>query len=564
MMSLRRLGRLASVAVFVSLWLACGDYYRPVVIPLTTTPPSPSNDHSVFALTTNVQGNPGTGMEIDVSGDSTVGETDVFLPMNAALAPNHSFLFVANAGSLVAGNSDSLDFLSPGSILGGNLSLAHSVSLPTGSVPDFVATAENGFVYVANFGSSTVTPNVTAINTSTNQVTNSATVGTGPVAMVETPTSTAAPQKLYVANQASNSITSLNSEDLTQNVVTGFTGNAPVWLVARGDGQKVYVLTQGDGQLVTIDTATDTVFSSLPVGAGANFIFYDPTLGRLYVTNPVTDTVYVFSDTGGPNDTPDPTPLAVISFASGSSVCPSGCSPSSVTALLDGTRFYVASYQAPASCPDANVSGPCVIPQLTVFNAPSFTVKIPSVPLLSNPPFVTNQVAVPPVGSCATPTPYTPGVTRFRVFTTAAEDSSHVYVSMCDAGAIADITTDGSNLNNPGKGAPPDSLILDMPAPTAVCVGPTCAAATITSFAISNNVITFQGVNSFVAGETIALSGLSNAPYLSGVTLTVLSTGLTAAQFECSFTSADVASTSSAGTATPAPPQQPIFMVMGQ
>ena len=96
--------------------------------------------------------------------------------------------------------------------------------------------------------------------------------------------------KLYVANQgtsqATSSVSSLNVADLSSNPVTGFTGTNPVWIVARGDSQKIYVLTQGDGQLVTIDTATDTVSSSLPVGAGANFIFFDPNLNRLYVTNP--------------------------------------------------------------------------------------------------------------------------------------------------------------------------------------------------------------------------------------------------------------------------------------
>src|SRR5258708_19526608 len=91
---------------------------------------------------------------------------------------------------------------------------------------------------------------------------------------------------------------------MSPNAGTGFAGITPVWLVSRSDRQKVYVLTQGDGQLVTIDTATDTVVSTLPVGAGANFVFYDPHLNRLYVTNPSTTTVYVFSTTGGANDTP--------------------------------------------------------------------------------------------------------------------------------------------------------------------------------------------------------------------------------------------------------------------
>src|SRR5258708_36917790 len=80
-------------------------------------------------------------------------------------------------------------------------------------------------------------------------------------------------------------------------------------MVARGDGQKVYVLPQGDGKLSTIDTATDTVTSSLPTClssscAGPNFILYDAHLQRLYVTNPANTSLSVFSATAGPVDTP--------------------------------------------------------------------------------------------------------------------------------------------------------------------------------------------------------------------------------------------------------------------
>ena len=89
-------------------------------------------------------------------------------------------------------------------------------------------------------------------------------------------------------------------------------------------------------------------------------------------------------------------------------------------------------------------------------------------------PFAASQFAVPPVASCvspALPALYAPGTTRFRVFTTAAADSTHVYVSMCDAGAIADINTSDSNTNtNGGSSAPADTLVTDLP--TAFSSGP--------------------------------------------------------------------------------------------
>lgn len=482
-MTFRRVGRLAAVVLLTQLCLSCGQVYRPVVIPLTTTPPSPAGFHTVFAISTNVPSYPGGAMQIDVAGDSIAAETPSSdrsapnlgnNPTHAAILPNLSRVFVASAGSVLPGGVDVLSSFTPAfqSTIASGLGAVTTISLPAGSQPVFVATTQSTAVYVANYNSNSVS----AINTTLNAVINSAPVGVNPVALAETPNGL----KIYVANQGDNSVSSLNTADLSPNSVTGFTGITPVWAVARGDSQKIYVLTQGDGQLVTIDTATDAVTSSLPVGGGANFIFYDPHLNRLYVTNPLTGMVYVFSDTGGANDTP--IQLAAFSFALGSIPCPTGpaaCAPASVTALPDGTRFYVASYQTAASCPDPTVAGSCIIPSLTVFDANSLTVKYPSAPTMTlltwSPPcatslcqagpFAQNQYAVSPVAACAPAVLYSPSTTRFRVFTTSAADSSRVYVSMCDAGAFAVIDTTDSNANNPGgSGNPTDTLVTDLPA----------------------------------------------------------------------------------------------------
>ncbi len=582
-MSLRRAALLAALVLPSLLWMACGQVYRPVVIPCSSggvpgcppePPPAPANFHAVFSISTNVPGFPGWATQVDVSGDTIVAETPINgpdapqgsgqNPTHAAVLPNNARLFVASAGTVSNGVDSVLSFtpqfqstvatgFGPVSAVGlpnqtssitaisesgnlvtvtlgaplNNVAAGYAITIagtnPTtggyngtftissisgttvqyvdattglaacgaGAIggacpstaaasippqPVFLATTQNSAMYVANYNSNSIL----AINTALNVVSNTAPVGVHPVSLAQTPNGL----KLYVANQGDNSVSSFtittvgNVTTLTPNTVTGFSGVAPVWVVARGDSQKVYVLTRGDGQLVTIDTATETVTGSLPVGAGANYIFFDPHLNRLYVTNPVTGMVFVLSDTGGANDTP--IQLAAISFAAGSTPCPAGCSPTSVTALPDGSRFYVASYQAATSCPDPFVgaTSACVIPGLTVFDATSFTPKItPALTLLTDPPFQADiaanqyQFAVPPVAACASPVLpalYAPGATRFRVFTTAATDGSHVYVSMCDAGAIADINTTDSNTNNTGGGSTPaDALVTDLPAPYA-------------------------------------------------------------------------------------------------
>ena len=115
------MGRLAAMVLPTLLCLSCGQVYRPVVIPCTTggvpgcpvvTPPIPSNFHAVFALSTNSLNSPGGAMQIDVSGDSIIGETPTSnpsapnlgnIPTYAAILPNNSRVFVASAGSVSGG-----------------------------------------------------------------------------------------------------------------------------------------------------------------------------------------------------------------------------------------------------------------------------------------------------------------------------------------------------------------------------------------------------------------------------------------------------------------------------
>jgi hypothetical protein len=163
----------------------------------------------------------------------------------------------------------------------------------------------------------------------------------------------------------------------------------------------------------------------------------------------------------------------------------------------------------------------------------SLLAPVPSLSLLTSPPFAATQYALPPVSSCNTPTPYTPGATRFRMFATAATDSSHVYVSICDAGSIADVSTTTDTIST-GTNSP-DTLITDLSTPFAACSGATCGkVATITGFSITSNVVTFQATNSFIAGQEVAIAGLTTTvgSQLDGLTLTVLATGLSGSQFE--------------------------------
>lgn len=583
-MSFRRVSGLAAVGLATMLWMACGEVYRPVVIPINITPPNSANFHAVFGISANTPGNPGTALQIDVSGDSDIGSESMGVnPTHAAILPNFSRVFVANGAGDPCTGVDFISSFSPAvdsttatglgnaivftlpnvagpssssavtgisetgnlvtmtlsaplanavagasivianvtasgvnsfgyngcfpivSVTGTTITYMDSVSgLTAGTggtatipsfcpyLPDYVATTQPSAVFVANYGvegnpncnlaSTDSVASLSPVNNTISQI-GYLPGGSHPVAMAETPNGL----NLYVVNQGTNTVADLSPVDLST-MATIPVGATPVWAAARIDGERVYVLAQGSGTLIPIDTVSNTVLPSqtnLSVGVGANFVLYDPNLNRIYVTNPgipaaANAAVYVYSATGGtdlsgtPNDTP--VLLKTIPMAAGSSACPGGCSPVSVAALADGSRFYVASYQSQAHCADPNVgaSVACMVPMLTEFDALAMTLKpatssplAPSLSLLMPSQFAATQYAVPTLAACVPPATYAPapGVTRFRMFAAAAADSSHVYVSICDAGAIADISTTTSSVAASSSNNTPDILITDIPTP---------------------------------------------------------------------------------------------------
>jgi hypothetical protein len=568
-MSLRRVVWLAALGLAVVLGPSCGDIYRPVVLPVNINPPQPGNFHAVYSVNANVSFNPGSSMQIDVSGDSDIGAANVGVnPTHAAILPNFSRVFVASAGTLYAGDPDIVTAFTPaadistGTGLGtptvftmpnvgsgplatintisesGNVvtvSLSSSLSnaivgalisissvsvsgydgifqisavngatiqyldsvtglaAATGGtatvpvncsyLPDYVATAQNTQAFVANYGTENglncnvpSTDSVAAMNVASNGLTNIAYLGAGahPVSMVETSDTV----NLYVLNQGFNNVVDLSPADLTT-MATIPLGNTPAWAALRPDNQRLYVVTQGDGMLYTISTVSNTVLATQSVGGpGANYVFYDATRSRLFVTNPTAGTVYIFSATTDP-----PTPITTLTIAAppvanvpsncGSYTCTySSVAPTSVTALPDGSRFYVASYVTgtatlagnSSTCPDPTVTTPgCVIGQISVYDAATLSLKTTIFPLI--PPSGTTQpFAEPPVAYCAPVTPYTPSSARFRMSAAASVDSNRAYASLCDGGWVAIVATypsaTSTGINNTG-----DILSSDLDTP---------------------------------------------------------------------------------------------------
>ncbi|WP_292387683.1 PKD domain-containing protein [Methanosarcina sp. UBA5] len=195
-----------------------------------------------------------------------------------------------------------------------------TATVTVGSSPYGVAVNPDGTkVYVANLGSSTVS----VIDTATNTVTATVNVGNYPWGIAVTLDGT----KVYVANLGSNTVSII---DTATNTVTATVpvGSVPSGVAVTPDGKKVYVTNEYD--VSVIDTKTNTVTATVPVGSSPIEAAVNPAGTKVYVTNSGDNTVSVI-DTA--TDTVTTTvPIGSISMPNGVSVTP------------DGTKVYVANY----------------------------------------------------------------------------------------------------------------------------------------------------------------------------------------------------------------------------
>jgi DNA-binding beta-propeller fold protein YncE len=539
-MSLASKGRLAALLFCFLICVGCGDVYRPTILPNPVPIPNPQNFHTVFTVNQNGSIYPGTGMQIDVSGDSNAGVTKVAMgPVHAAVQTNAS----GTSASIWVANSisDSVSVFTQAQS-SGSIGGSFDVNLPPGYNPVFVNSTETSKMYVASVASPNpdgAPGNVSVVN-SNDVVTNTIPVGIHPMAVAETPDT----KKLYVVNQFDGTVTVLNTVDLSTNTILGNAdgvGSSPRWVIARSDSARVYVLAN-DGTLTTINTTlpTDqTIQPSVSVGAGPDSFYYDGRYNRLLIPNPTNSTTAIYDVTADP-----PTLLQTIDLtkpippAGTSTPCPAtGCFPLSVTPLTDGTRTYIASYyldNTSANC----TQNPCVQAQVTVFNSLTYQVlKAISLP----------EVSVSAVGNCAS--------ARFRLSAASSIDSSKVYVSSCDAGGVAVIRTSddtyATTVLAPVSGFSPPAVSISA----AVQSG----SNTTYSYTLTSGMPLFLGM-------PISITGIANPgdTTLNPDNGTFNIIGLAAGTFTVSNPTgvSTTAPQTAIGLGQP-PPQNPMFMVAG-
>lgn len=532
---------LAGLVLTFLICTGCGDVFRPVANPLPGPTPDPKNFHFAIVASQNAPGNPGSGMQIDVSGDSDVGVVSAGATgVNAAgQGPVHAALLSPSAGRVYIANGldDSVSTFSPANQLG-SIGTVTTISLPTGSDPVFVHSTESGNMYVANRctapsgATPCAGPNVSVISTASNSVTNvvALPVGAVPSVLAETPNG----QKLYSVNQ--NSVSAINTVDKTLGVSNAFP--APVWAVGSLDSTQLFVLDQSSGVISAINTFTDQpVSSSQPAGAGANFLFLDRRLNRLYVTNPSANSLFIY-DAGQANGsaTPAVPPPLIATVA----MPASASNPVMVTALGDGTQAYVVSNQ---------VSPTTLNWQVTAIRTSDNSV------VNGGQPIATGSVDLTSVNPGALATCQS---ARFRTSIASSLDSSRVYAAICDAGTTYIIQTSTNSCIDPFFGS-----CLNLPAPVSAYT-PVPSVVSISAVSVSGGNATYSYTLTsgppLLAGMSISVSGMSNGSNNGSFSISAVGP----AAFKVANTAA-VAATGQSGTGVvnQPPPQNPVWVVAG-
>ena len=334
---LQALWLILGTSALLLLAMGCNDTLRQFITPI----PPPTGDPATLAHAVTLSTNPvadgqGSDMHVDVSGDTSVGIVPVGINP-VFLGKTGGQAFAINAGDAATPPTVSLY-----AALVPQTARVTTTTLPTTAVnPVAGGTSSTPNIYIANRDSN----NISVIASGVQAVIDTIPLPAGDSHPVSIAGNTANNQ-IFVVNQQSGTVTQISTLDNT--VVRSITvGSQPIWGVMSTDGLFVFVVNQGDGTVSVIDASTGAIVpcamgpscpsgNAIKVGAGAssspNFAFYDSRLQRVYVSNTGENTISVINANGISSTNP-PAKLRDIAVSG---------TPTSVTALADGTRAYAA------------------------------------------------------------------------------------------------------------------------------------------------------------------------------------------------------------------------------
>jgi YVTN family beta-propeller protein len=216
-----------------------------------------------------------------------------------------------------------------------------TATVPVRSHPFGVAVSPDGKkVYVANNSDD----NVSVIDTATKNITGTVPIGIDPAGYFPFGVAVSPDgERVYVTNTYKGCVTktckgrkhsnkeenhfSVHVIDTATNTVTDTVpvGSFPKGIAVSSDGKKVYVTNSWNDNVSVIDTAINTVTATIPVGRFPEGIAINPTGTKVYVTNSLDDNVSIINTST--NDV-----IATVTV---------GINPVGVAVNPEGTKVYV-------------------------------------------------------------------------------------------------------------------------------------------------------------------------------------------------------------------------------
>ena len=148
--------------------------------------------------------------------------------------------------------------------------------------------------------------------------------GTTPVTATITATPAASTSRAYISNGNSDNVSVINT--LTNTVTATIpVGNNPLGVAVSPDGTKVYVTNKFDQTVSVINTATNTVTATIPVNFDPFSLAVSPDGTRVYVANPLANDVTIIN--------------AINNTVIGN--VPVGNNPQQAAVNFDGSKVYI-------------------------------------------------------------------------------------------------------------------------------------------------------------------------------------------------------------------------------
>ena len=205
-------------------------------------------------------------------------------PYTVAMSPDGANAYVANYGPPGdPGYAGTIVWVINISSYG--VTKIHGFSRPSGIV--IHPSAPKG--YVTNSGSNTVS----VINTTTDLISATLTVGNVPTGVAITPDGS----KLYVTNYEDGTVSVVNTTTNTASatIPVGST-YGPFGVTITADGLAAYVVNQSSGDIYVIDTVTDAVTATIAdAGEGPDYLAFSSDGSRAYVPAALSNNVYIIN-----------------------------------------------------------------------------------------------------------------------------------------------------------------------------------------------------------------------------------------------------------------------------